>query len=364
MERQCDQQASPSASRRPSTEATSTLASIPDQELDAYIAELILQKSRAKEARSQTQGIGAYLQDDQAVAKDEARVPNTNKRFLASVIRNVEGHNQALLRVQAREAERAVRYGERNGDSTMGKNKDSVRTDMEVSRRSKVPSSKMRGWSDDELEENDGRTSYTSCSNAGRAEDRTSPEISSKMDPYSNEPVSPLQQATTESTSDNAALSSSHRRRAESRSKPRRDEDRKHSNRHVSDGDSRHGTSQASPTSKSREHRHGSDHRDRTSSRDDKSNRRNKDDYHSNKRKDRNDHHDNEQSKRHREEREDGSTSRRKERKLDHKSSRKHVRSSNRDKASRSDTKRSASPGTHPPKKVREWDLGKESLAF
>lgn len=355
MQRQHGQQASPSTSRRPSTEAISTLASIPDQELDAYIAELILQKSRAKEARSQTEGIGAYFQDDEAVSKtDEARVPNTNKRFLASVIRNVEGHNQALLRVQAREAERAARVGERNGDSTRGKREESGRRDMEVSRGSKGATSRMRGWSDDKLDENDDRSSHTS-SIAGQDEGLVLPEISSKMDKYFDEPVSPLQ---IDFASDNATLSSSHRRCTEEHSKPRRGEERNHSSRHESDRNSIHNTSKASTSSKSREHRHHSDHR----SRHEKSERRKRQDGHSSRHRDRHDSNDvdDDRSKRRRKEREDGSASRRKE----HKSSRDNERSSHKDKASQSDRNRSASPSTDPPKQVREWDLGKESLAF
>ncbi|SPO22513.1 uncharacterized protein UTRI_01191 [Ustilago trichophora] len=352
MQRQHGQQANPSTSLRPPTESISSLASIPDQELDAYIAELILQKSRAKEVRSQTEGIGAYLQDDDAVPKaDEARVPNTNKRFLASVIRNVEGHNQALLRVQAREAERAARNGERTGDSTRAKSNNSGQRDLEASRGSKGATSRMRGWSDDKLDENDDRSSHTS-SIAGQEEGHISFEISRNMDKYFDEPVSTLQ---TELASDNATLSSSRRFCTQEHPKPKPHADNNHSSRY-----NKHNTSQ------SHENRLRSDHQDRKTCRHEKSERRKKQHGHNSKYRDHDDSkndNDNDQSKRRRKEPKDASKSNRKVHKSVH-NSRHYQHSSQREKQSQSDTNPSTSPSTHPPKLIREWDLGKASLSF
>ncbi|CDW99411.1 hypothetical protein, partial [Sporisorium scitamineum] len=156
--------------------AGSSLASVPDDELDAYIADLILQKSKTKEIRSHHEGIAAYLEDDANAAK----APNTNKRFLTSMVRNVEGHNQALLRQQARE-ERSQSAGARR------RGQDAV-----------AGPSRLRRWSDDEEEGNDGSSPLRAAQNQD-GEGQEEFGLSSKMDRYfaetTDEPPSDQQSA-------------------------------------------------------------------------------------------------------------------------------------------------------------------------
>ncbi|KAF6767340.1 hypothetical protein PSEUBRA_004113 [Kalmanozyma brasiliensis GHG001] len=128
--------------------SSSKLASVPDAELDAYIADLIVRKSK-------TRHTGDSVPDDVESSSAPSRVPNTNKRFLTSVIRNVEGHNQALLRQQEREVEREARRAKREHAGE---------------------SSRLRGWSDDER-------SPSSSSTKPQGEDGPS----SKMDRYFDE---------------------------------------------------------------------------------------------------------------------------------------------------------------------------------
>ncbi|GAK63077.1 uncharacterized protein PAN0_002d1279 [Moesziomyces antarcticus] len=141
------------------SKAGSELASVSSEDLDTYIAELIVQKSRTKQASADQRGIASYLEPDDAAA---ARVPNTNKRFLASIIRNVEGHNSALRRQQQRSEQRSA----------------------PSSRAERSGSSKMRGWSDDERDPEEKARS-------GRSDvqlERFGEEMSSKMDKYFEEP--------------------------------------------------------------------------------------------------------------------------------------------------------------------------------
>ncbi|SJX61250.1 uncharacterized protein SRS1_10237 [Sporisorium reilianum f. sp. reilianum] len=277
--------------------STISLASVPDTELDAYIADLILQKSKAKQARSHHQGMAAYLDDDDT--SSAAKVPSTNKRFLASVIRNVEGHNQALLRQQAREERSPSASDKRTG------------TD-----RDEGPS-RLRGWSDDEEDASDGRSAGRST---GNGEDGLG--LSSKMDKYFEE--------------------GSERARGEARADSHRRSDR-----------------HASTKSSSSRHRERSPHESRRdkskSSRDDRSSRRSED---ARSHRSSSTHKSSERHHSHRSshtERQDGSDDERRRRKRKDNSEHRH-----REK----DRKRSASPPTQPPKKAREWDLGKESLAF
>ncbi|WFD03366.1 hypothetical protein MOBT1_002055 [Malassezia obtusa] len=71
---------------------------VPDDELDEYIAEMILSDARAKELAYERRGVAAYTQPSPAA--------RTNKRFLASMIRSVDSHNQ---RQEASEAQAAQR---------------------------------------------------------------------------------------------------------------------------------------------------------------------------------------------------------------------------------------------------------------
>lgn len=259
--------------------SSSTLAAVPDAELDAYIADLIVRKSKAE--------AGSSVPEDVESSSPPSRVPNTNKRFLASVIRNVEGHNQALLRQQEREAERDARRAERKHAGE---------------------SSRLRGWSDDE----GGPSSPT-------AKQQVEEGLSSKMDRYF-----------AGSLSDDAGPSSSQERGGRDRkppSGPSRDKARRsdrRTDRHDKDRDRRH-------SSKSGSDRHH-ERRHHSSSRSHKSSHRERDDH------------------------DDDSRRRSRRRNEDTRSKSERKENSGRSR------KRSASPPR--PKQVREWDRGKDSLAF
>lgn len=272
--------------------AASRLASIPDAELDAYIADLIVQKSKAKEPPS-------YPQDDVG-SSSAARIPNTNKRFLSSVIRNVEGHNQALLRQQAREA--ACSHGTKRTKPSIGTDETSA-------------SAKLHAWSDDE-----GR------SGARSPESSESPReegmgLSSKMDKYFDEPPEASFTAKTsgkDGQSRHRQSSSGSSRHRERRRHSERDKDRPKRNRH-GESEQHRSRSRRKADDKGRPHR--SSHKERDDEDDDRRRRR-----------------------------------RRREKKDE-------AECEDRQRSTRDrDRKRSASP--KPALKVREWDLGKDSLAF
>ena len=337
--------------------AKSGLASVPDDELDAYIADLILQKSRATEARSQTQGIGAYLTDEvvgQSTVSNQGPIHNTNKHFLASVIRNVEGHNRALLRQQIREAERAARDSQPITESSSAMTNGTKTTDADKaapSNSSKPSRSKMRGWSDESLD-------YDQDSADGVSTSAEAVKLSSKMDKYFD----------AASSDRNAALPASvrpseHRdgEKSTRRRKEPRTIDREHSNAPAHSSSDRDGIHRPTSEQTECERRRHDKERDRKSGRSrDKA-------RHS----DRDGHRDRDRSRRserqadHRDEHGKSSQSTSKRRDSHPKRSRHEEGSSIRHRASsRSKQRRSASPAAEPPRKVREWDLGKDSLAF
>lgn len=309
-----------------SARAVSSLASVPDNQLDAYIADLIVQKSKAKEARSEQHGMAAVLDNaDHNVAK----VPNTNKRFLASVIRNVEGHNQALLRQQAKEERsQSASARRREQDGTGGP-------------------SRLRGWSDDEDED-----SYRS-ENRRTEEEGEELGLSSKMDKYF-ERASHAERSDSQSSRLQEPQAPSMRVRQKERSKPNRRSDR-HSN----------DESHASPKSSSSRHRERSPHESRR----DKS-KRSRDDRHYKSEEEEHRHalpskHKSVERRRsHRSshvQRDNGSDDEEPDRRRRKAISQHWDRvGSHRDRSS----KRSTSPPPEPPKRVREWDLGKNSFAF
>ncbi|KND04586.1 uncharacterized protein SPPG_00306 [Spizellomyces punctatus DAOM BR117] len=74
---------------------------IPDDDLDRYIADTILREAAVANKRYNEVGISAFL--------GKNSLPKANKRFLASVIRSTDAHNDALLRKEREEAELRLR---------------------------------------------------------------------------------------------------------------------------------------------------------------------------------------------------------------------------------------------------------------
>lgn len=303
--------------------SSSTLASIPASELDAYIADLIVQKARAKQAQSSDQATGSYLEgsDDDK----RTRVPNTNKRFLASVIQNVEGHNRALLRREAREAEAKSNVkGKGNARST----DDAVDTNTR---------SRLRGWSDEE-EEIDGQDDEKDVGLA----------LSSKMDRYFDEPddahgsVGKQENARKRPHKEDSPVRSSSRRHKSEEEGAR---ERRHERRR--DGEGRRRSEKQGEKATSRDFKDNG-HRSRS------------------RRETASSSHSRRDSHRKREQR-TGETERQSE-----KDSRKRERGSaaerkagdGRSHKGERDRDRSASPKAYSTaQKIREWDLGKDSLA-
>ncbi|EAL19133.1 hypothetical protein CNBH2320 [Cryptococcus deneoformans B-3501A] len=82
---------------------------ISDVELDAHVAQLLAEEAKAKELKWSELGLTGLLGNSMAAGRDspDPSLPKPNKRFLASVIRTVDGHNNALLRSQAEAAKQA-----------------------------------------------------------------------------------------------------------------------------------------------------------------------------------------------------------------------------------------------------------------
>ncbi|KAJ9095796.1 hypothetical protein QFC19_007410 [Naganishia cerealis] len=78
---------------------------IPDEQLNRHVADLLAKEAKEKEAKWREMGIGVYLPDKPG---SSSRAPKPNTRFLKSIVRDVDGHNTALLRQQAEAAKAAA----------------------------------------------------------------------------------------------------------------------------------------------------------------------------------------------------------------------------------------------------------------
>ncbi|WVQ74224.1 hypothetical protein IAR50_003819 [Cryptococcus sp. DSM 104548] len=89
--------------------ASGISADISDADLDAHVAQLLAQEAKAKETKWSELGLSGLLGNSMLAGRDEPdpSLPKPNKRFLASIIRTVDGHNSALLRSQAGSARQA-----------------------------------------------------------------------------------------------------------------------------------------------------------------------------------------------------------------------------------------------------------------
>ncbi|ORX40524.1 hypothetical protein BD324DRAFT_677982 [Kockovaella imperatae] len=88
---------------------------ISDSDLDAHVAKLLAEEAKNKEKSWSELGLSGLLREGGKDSPDP-NAPKPNKRFLASVIRTVDGHNSALLRAQAAAARDArVSRGDSSG---------------------------------------------------------------------------------------------------------------------------------------------------------------------------------------------------------------------------------------------------------
>lgn len=90
---------------------TAVPADVPDELLDEYIAQAIIADAHDKNSRGGGgRGHLRYARESVALTSRPGRAASTNKRFLASMIRNVDSHNQR----QIHEAESVARDRERD----------------------------------------------------------------------------------------------------------------------------------------------------------------------------------------------------------------------------------------------------------
>ncbi|EIW72004.1 hypothetical protein TREMEDRAFT_66667 [Tremella mesenterica DSM 1558] len=95
--------------------AASVPVDITDEELDKHVAQLLADEAKGKEEQWTSLGLKAYLGE----SSPDPNAPKPNKRFLASVIRTVDGHNASLLRAQEQAAKEVRR--ERSGGNGHGR---------------------------------------------------------------------------------------------------------------------------------------------------------------------------------------------------------------------------------------------------
>ncbi|ORX88695.1 hypothetical protein K493DRAFT_341119 [Basidiobolus meristosporus CBS 931.73] len=116
-----------------SAQSNSNSLEVPD--FDAYVASLIARESKAKELDYQTFGVGVYK------SSPSSSKPKPNTRFLNALIRNTDGHNQALLRQEAERDRQRRRENRYSGERDQRHKHDRVREYKENdSRRNRSPS--------------------------------------------------------------------------------------------------------------------------------------------------------------------------------------------------------------------------------
>ncbi|KAG9122159.1 hypothetical protein FRC07_001593 [Ceratobasidium sp. 392] len=80
----------------------SVAPTVTDEDLDRHVAELILKEAKAKAEKYAKDGIRAYLPH---TGLPDNNLPKANKRFLNSLVKNVNEHNKVVLQAQAESAE-------------------------------------------------------------------------------------------------------------------------------------------------------------------------------------------------------------------------------------------------------------------
>ncbi|CAG8753449.1 16614_t:CDS:2 [Gigaspora margarita] len=76
-------------------------SSLSDDDLDKYVADLIMKEASAKNKLFNKEGLRAYLPHTET---SPGNLPKANKRFLFNVIKSVDGHNQALIKKSEEDA--------------------------------------------------------------------------------------------------------------------------------------------------------------------------------------------------------------------------------------------------------------------
>ncbi|KAF9276430.1 hypothetical protein BGZ68_010014 [Mortierella alpina] len=90
---------------------------VPDQDLDKYVADMIMKSANNAHENYKTKGLNAYISPSSSssenkvqlasgvvVSREDSNGLKTNKRFLSSIIRSTDDHNQALIRAEEKRA--------------------------------------------------------------------------------------------------------------------------------------------------------------------------------------------------------------------------------------------------------------------
>ncbi|KAI9363976.1 hypothetical protein DFJ73DRAFT_956404 [Zopfochytrium polystomum] len=75
-----------------------------EEDFEQYVASLIAREAKAAELKYAKEGLSAYIDLDR-----KKRLPKPNTRFLASVVRSTDDHNQSLLRQMAQDSSERLR---------------------------------------------------------------------------------------------------------------------------------------------------------------------------------------------------------------------------------------------------------------
>ncbi|KAG9287295.1 hypothetical protein G9A89_008925 [Geosiphon pyriformis] len=96
-------------------------SSLPDEDLDRYVADLILKEAAAKSQKYNKEGVRAYLPH---LGVPPCTLPKPNKRFLFNVVKSVDDHNQALIKKEEESARKHAQTLDHNSRNKKAKHRD------------------------------------------------------------------------------------------------------------------------------------------------------------------------------------------------------------------------------------------------
>ncbi|KAG0334627.1 hypothetical protein BG004_000329 [Podila humilis] len=149
---------------------------VADQDLDKYVVEMIMKEASDSQSKYKAIGLDAYkpsgakgagggsrdntkatLTSGMIVDRADSNGLKTNKRFLSSIIKSTDDHNQALIRAEKEQSEAGAK------ELLQKLNRRANERDKEERRRSKAASAgKMRM---DEIDASDSRRGRSSSNN-------------------------------------------------------------------------------------------------------------------------------------------------------------------------------------------------------
>ncbi|RGB43986.1 hypothetical protein C1646_679617 [Rhizophagus diaphanus] len=174
-------------------------STISDESLDKYVADLILKEAATKNKQYNKDGLRAYLPH---TGTPPCTLPRTNKRFLFNVVKNVDGHNQALLRKIEEEAaarRRALNRSRRHDSDDerrrrrYGRSRHSDRYHRKDRKTSNMSDDYDRYYSDDDSDsERDRKSNHKGRKYSSRNSKHDDVRSSSSRTKSSRRSVSPI----------------------------------------------------------------------------------------------------------------------------------------------------------------------------